>query len=77
MVDCIIGHVTVPPPQRSGGLKAPSAPGKWLVFLMTSPPPAVGAHSESPHQHNKDTPITQEIPRVLEAPCQGPGARKT
>ena len=33
-----------------------------LVFLVTSPHP--GAHQQLPHQ-NKDTPITQEIPRDL------------
>lgn len=45
----------------------------WQVFLATSPhPTASRVYRDSPHQHHKDTPVTQEIPRVLEAHCQEP-----
>lgn len=35
----------------------------------------LGAGNESPHQHNKDTPTTDDIPKVLEVLCQEPGTK--
>lgn len=45
-----------------------------MVFLVTHS--HLGAHQALPHWKKRCAPVTQEMPRDLEALCQEPGSNK-